>query len=95
MTLEAVDGDSREVMAAPAEMPGIGIGYGLPVRAIDGMTIHASGKAEWLASDTFMHGLVALMLHHAHVIAPHELGGGHAMLAPALWPCRDEAFRES
>ena len=92
MALEAVDGDGREVVAAPAEMPGIGIGYGLAVRPFDGMTIDASGKAEWLAAHALMHGLVALVLHHAHVIAAHEFRGRHAMLAFALGRSRDEAL---
>ena len=48
MALETVDGDRREVVAAPAEMPGLR-SDGLGVCAFDCVTIHGSREAERLA----------------------------------------------
>ncbi len=92
MAFEAVDGDGCEIVAAPAEVPGIRIGNGLRVRPFDGVTLDASRKAEWLAAHAVMHGFVALMLHHAHVIAAHEFRGRNAMLAFSLRRIRDKAL---
>jgi hypothetical protein len=90
MALEAVYRNRRVIVAAPAEMLGAFIADRLPIAAIDSMTADAFADAELPATHTLVHGIVALMLHHRHVIAPHVVRIGHAVLAASLGQMRQQ-----
>ncbi len=62
----------------------------LPILAFDSVTADTLPDAELPATHTLMHGIVALMLHHRHVIAPHVVRIGDAVLAASLGPMRQQ-----
>ena len=83
MTLETVDANGRIIVARTAKMLRIGNRDWYGIRAVDHVTAYTLFQAVLFLAYALEHGLIALVLEHAHVIASHVIRVFHATVALA------------
>jgi hypothetical protein len=93
MALETIRAHGGIAMACVAELPWGIDWYVAPVIVLLRMTCDTAFEAAFIFGPYApAHGVIALVLEHIHVIAPHLIDWGHTLLTHALWDHWNRGF---